>query len=100
VDDIVVFQSLSKDDLAKIVELQVQRVIDRLREKKITLEFTDKAKKLIAKKGYDPSFGARPLKRAIQDLVLDELALKIVEGKVKEGDKVKVDAVKDAISIK
>jgi len=82
------------------VELQVQRVIDRLREKKITLEFTDKAKKLIAKKGYDPSFGARPLKRAIQDLVLDELALKIVEGKVKEGDKVKVDAVKDAISIK
>jgi len=64
------------------------------------LEFTDKAKKLIAKKGYDPSFGARPLKRAIQDLVLDELALKIVEGKVKEGDKVKVDAVKDAISIK
>jgi len=100
VDEIVVFQSLSKNDLAKIVELQVQRVIDRLREKKITLEFTDKAKKLIAKKGYDPSFGARPLKRAIQDLVLDELALKIVEGKVKEGDKVKVDAVKDAISIK
>ncbi len=69
-------------------------------KEKIKVTFTDKAKKLVAEKGYDPSFGARPLKRAIQDLVLDDLALKIVEGKIKEGDKVKVDAAKDQIVIK
>ncbi len=72
----------------------------RLRAKKIDIEFTEKAKALVAEKGYDPSYGARPLKRAIQDLILDELALKIVDGTVKEGDKVKVDASKDKIIIK
>ncbi len=100
VDEIVMFQALAKDDLLRIVDLQLADVAKRLREKKIEVEFTDKAKKLIADKGYDPSFGARPLKRAIQDLVLDELALKIVDGRVKEGDKVKVDASKDQIAIK
>ncbi|MEI7512652.1 MAG: hypothetical protein WCK01_04310 [Candidatus Uhrbacteria bacterium] len=61
---------------------------------------TEKAKELVAEKGYDPSFGARPLKRAIQDLILDELALKIVDGSIKEGDKIKVDASEDQIVIK
>ncbi|KAA0206373.1 ATP-dependent chaperone ClpB [Candidatus Uhrbacteria bacterium] len=100
VDEIVMFQALAKDDLLQIVDLQLADVAKRLHEKKIEIEFTDKAKKLIADKGYDPSFGARPLKRAIQDLVLDELALKIVDGRVKEGDKVKVDASKDQVVIK
>ncbi len=100
VDEIVMFQALVKKDLSKIVELQLAEVAQRLHGKKIELSFTDKAKALIAEKGYDPSFGARPLKRAIQDLVLDELALKIVEGKIKEGDVVKVDASKDQIVIK
>jgi ATP-dependent Clp protease ATP-binding subunit ClpB len=100
VDEIVMFQALAKKDLLQIVNLQLEDVFKRLREKKIEVEFTEKAKALIAEKGYDPSFGARPLKRAIQDLVLDELALKIVDGRVKEGDKVKVDASKDQIVIK
>jgi len=100
VDEIVMFQALAKPDLAKIVNLQLADVIKRLRAKKIDIEFTEKAKSLVADKGYDPSFGARPLKRAIQDLILDELALKIVDGSIKEGDKVKVDANKDKIVIK
>ena len=69
-----------------------------MRAKKIDIEFTDKAKALVAEKGYDPSYGARPLKRAIPGITLDEL--KIVDGTVKEGDKVKVDASKDKIVIK
>lgn len=100
VDEIVVFQTLGKEQLANIVELQLEQTAKRLAEKKIVISFTDKAKKLITEKGYDPSFGARPLKRAIQDLVLDELALRIVEGKIKEGDEVKIDATKEKIVIK
>lgn len=99
VDEIVMFQSLNKTELEKIVNLQLAEVQKRLAEKMITLEFTEKAKKRIADKGYDPSFGARPLKRAIQELVLDELAMKIVEGKVKEDQTVKVDVVKDKIKM-
>ncbi|MDO8584484.1 MAG: ATP-dependent chaperone ClpB [bacterium] len=97
VDDIVVFHTLTKKDLTHIVELQLNLVAKRLENKKIRLAFTDKAKLLIAEKGYDPSYGARPLKRAIQDLVLDELALRIVEGKIKEGDTVNVHATKEKI---
>ncbi len=101
VDEIVMFQSLTKPDLTKIIDLQLADVVKRLRSnKKVDIEFTDKAKALVAEKGYDPNFGARPLKRAIQDLILDELALKIVEGSIKEGDKVKVDAIKEKIVIK
>jgi ATP-dependent Clp protease ATP-binding subunit ClpB len=100
VDEIVMFQTLGKEDLAKIVELQLELVVKRLQQKKITLTFTEKAKKLVADKGYDPSFGARPLKRAIQDLILDELALKMVKNEIKEGDTVKIDAVKEKIVIK
>lgn len=100
VDEIVMFQALSKEQLTEIVDLQLQALTKRLHEKKITVTYTDKAKKLVAEKGYDPSFGARPLKRAIQDLILDELALKIVEGKINEGDKITVDATKEKIVIK
>lgn len=94
VDEIVVFDALDKDAMANIISLQLEQVIKRLNTKKIHLSFTKKAKELIAEKGYDPSFGARPLKRAIQDLVLDELALKMVEGTIKEGDEIEV-TVKD-----
>ena len=99
IDEIIMFQSLNTKDLTKIVDIQLQNVIKRMADKRISITFTDKAKKLIAEKGYDPSFGARPLKRAIQDLVLDELALRIVEGKVKDGDDVTVDAVKGEIKL-
>ncbi|MSR85668.1 ATP-dependent chaperone ClpB [Candidatus Uhrbacteria bacterium] len=100
VDETVIFHSLDKEELNQIVDLQLMQVKKRLAEKKITLSFTDKAKKLVADKGYDPSYGARPLKRAIQEFILDELALKIVEGKIKEGDEVTIDASKDKIVIK
>ncbi|MFO0764835.1 MAG: ATP-dependent chaperone ClpB [Patescibacteria group bacterium] len=94
IDEVVVFDALGKEALSNIIDLQLDSVIKRLAAKKIHLSFTKKAKELIADKGYDPSFGARPLKRAIQDLVLDELALKMVEGVIKEGDEIEV-AVKD-----
>lgn len=100
IDETIMFHSLDKKDLEQIVELQLAIVIKRLAEKRVTLEFTDKAKKLIADKGYDPTYGARPLKRAIQDLVLDELALKMVDGTYKEGDTVTVDATKEKIVFK
>lgn len=100
VDEIIMFHSLAQTDLLKIVDLQIKAVAERLKEKRITVEFTDKAKKFLAEKGYDPAYGARPLKRAIQDLVLDELALRIVEDKIKEGDKVTVDVAKGQIAFK
>lgn len=100
IDDVIMFQSLAKDDLKKIVDLQLALVVSRMADKKISVEFSDKAKKLVAEKGFDPSFGARPLKRAIQDLILDELALRIVEGKISEGASVTVDAAKEKVVFK
>jgi ATP-dependent Clp protease ATP-binding subunit ClpB len=100
VDEIVMFHSLAKKQLAQIVDLQLAEVTKRLQVKRITVTFTDKLKDLIAEKGYDPAYGARPLKRAIQDLVLDELAMKIVSGDIHEGDAVTIDAQKDEVVIK
>lgn len=100
VDETIIFRSLSQKDLERIVDLQLAAVVKRLAEKRITVQVTDKAKKLIAKMGYDPRYGARPLKRAIQDNILDELALKMVEGKIAEGGRVTIDASKDAIVVK
>lgn len=91
IDDIVIFNNLDEKDLESIVELQLQALLKRLKEKDIDLEISEKVKKYLVSSGYDPVYGARPLKRAIQDLLVDELALQIIEGKVKEGDKVKVD---------
>jgi ATP-dependent Clp protease ATP-binding subunit ClpA len=91
IDEIVVFQSLSKEALIKIVDLELAKVEQRLLDRNITLKIGQKVKKLLAEKGYDITFGARPLKRIIQNMILDELALEIVEGKVKEGDKVTID---------
>lgn len=100
VDETIVFHALSKDDLRQIVELQLHEVTKRLVERKITTEFTEAAKDLLAEKGYDPAYGARPLKRAIQDLVLDELSLKVIEGEINEGDKIEVSAKGDKITFK
>lgn len=100
VDQIIVFDALTPDQLSKIVDLQINRVKERLDKQNIGIVVSDKAKELIAKVGYDPDFGARPLKRAIQDQILDELALQIIEGKVREGDQVKIDVAGDKIIIK
>jgi len=96
VDDIIVFRPLGKEQLVKIVELRLEDLRRQLAERKISLELTDAAKELILTQGYDPAFGARPLKRAIQKLVQDPLALKILDGEVLHGDHVIVDADKKA----
>lgn len=100
IDEIVVFKNLAKNDLEKIIDLELDKVEKRLNNKNIVLKISPKIRKYLAEKGYDPSFGARPLKRVIQSLILDELSLNIIEGKVKDGDKVALDiGVKDNILI-
>ena len=96
VDDIIVFRPLGKEQLVKIIELRLEDVRRLLADRKISLELTDAAKDLLFTEGYDPNFGARPLKRAIQKLVQDPLALKILDGEVLHGDHVVVDADKKA----
>jgi ATP-dependent Clp protease ATP-binding subunit ClpB len=92
VDDVVIFHRLSKEDLAKIVDLQVAQLAKRVREKGLEIELTDKARELLGNLGFDPTYGARPLKRVIQKQLIDKLALKLLEGEFSEGDTVKVDA--------
>jgi ATP-dependent Clp protease ATP-binding subunit ClpB len=92
VDDIIVFRPLGKEQLVKIIELRLEDVRRLLADRKISLELTDAAKELLFSEGFDPNFGARPLKRAIQKLVQDPLALKILDGEVLHGDHVVVDA--------
>jgi ATP-dependent Clp protease ATP-binding subunit ClpB len=92
VDDIIVFHPLGKEQLVKIIELRLEDLRRLLAERKISLELSDAAKDLLFTEGYDPNFGARPLKRAIQKLVQDPLALKILDGEVLHGDHVIVDA--------
>jgi ATP-dependent Clp protease ATP-binding subunit ClpB len=96
VDDIIVFGPLGKEQLVKIIELRLEDVRRLLADRKISLELTDGAKELLFTQGYDPNFGARPLKRSIQKLVQDPLALKILDGEVLHGDHVIVDADKKA----
>jgi ATP-dependent Clp protease ATP-binding subunit ClpB len=100
VDDIIVFHPLGKEQLVKIIELRLEDLRRLLAERKISLELTDAAKDLLFTEGYDPNFGARPLKRAIQKLVQDPLALKILDGRVLHGDHVVVDADKKAGKMK
>ena len=100
VDDIIVFGPLGKEQLVKIIELRLDDVRRLLADRKISLELTDAAKELLFTQGYDPNFGARPLKRAIQKLVQDPLALKILDGEVLHGDHVIVDADKKAGKMK
>jgi ATP-dependent Clp protease ATP-binding subunit ClpB len=92
VDDIIIFTPLGREQLAKIVELRLEDVRRLLADRKISLELTDSARELLLAEGFDPAFGARPLKRAIQKLIQDPLALKILDGEVLHGDHLIVDA--------
>ena len=92
-DDIVEFQPLSREQIGAIVDLQVARLIRRVREREIDVELTDAARTLLGNLGYDPTYGARPLKRTIQKRLVDKLALAILEGEFQAGDVVEVDAV-------
>jgi ATP-dependent Clp protease ATP-binding subunit ClpB len=92
VDDTVTFHRLTREDIAKIVDLQVAHLVRRVEEKGIEVELTDDARTLLGNLGYDPTYGARPLRRVIQRQLVDKLALKILEGEFAEGDTVLVDA--------
>ncbi len=100
IDEIVLFKSLTKSDLMAIVDLELTKVEQRLKNKDIKLKIAQKVKNLLADKGYDRTFGARPLKSKIQELILDELAMEIIEGKIKDGDKVAITLdARDRISL-
>ena len=90
IDDIIIFDRLSEEELKKIVEIQLKRLVRRLENQKIALELSDAAKAFVASHGYDPVYGARPLKRAIQKYILDPLSLEILEGKFHEGQTITV----------
>ncbi|HEV7586061.1 MAG TPA: AAA family ATPase [Solirubrobacteraceae bacterium] len=92
-DDIVSFEALTRDQLAEIVDLQVATVIERVAERGVQLTLTDDAKQLLGNMGYDPVYGARPLRRVIQKQLIDRLALALLQGDVREGDAVRIDAV-------
>jgi ATP-dependent Clp protease ATP-binding subunit ClpB len=92
IDEVIEFQPLSKEQIADIVELQLARLRGRLEERQIELELTDAAKETLAEAGWDPAYGARPLKRAIQRLVENPLALRLLEGDFADGDTIRVDA--------
>ena len=92
VDDIIRFRSLTEDDLRQIVEIQLDRLRERLTDRRIGLDVTDAAMSLLAHEGFDPAFGARPLKRVIQREIGDRAAVLILEGKAIEGSTIRVDA--------
>ena len=92
IDEIVEFEALTRDQLGEIVELQLARLRERLAERGLSLELTDAAKEVVTEAGWDPTYGARPLKRALQRLVENPLALRLLEGDFAEGDTVRVDA--------
>jgi len=92
IDEIIVFRMLTKEDLRKIVDIQLGYLRQRLQGRKIELDFTDRARQLISDEGYDPVFGARPLKRTIQQRLENALASELLAGKFTDGDKIKVDA--------
>jgi ATP-dependent Clp protease ATP-binding subunit ClpB len=90
VDDIIIFHSLDESQISRIVDIQLERLGKRLAQQNLTLDVDKSAKTFLAKEGYDPQFGARPLKRAIQEHLLDPLATKLLEGEFKPGERIKV----------
>ena len=92
VDDIIVFHRLDEKQITSIVDIQLERVARRLAEQQLTLTVDQPAKQLLAREGYDPQFGARPLKRAVQEFLLDPLATSILSGQFKPGDRIRATA--------
>ncbi len=91
IDETIIFNKLSSDDIEKIVDLELAELQKRLGEKEIAIEVSDRAREQLAKEGFDPAFGARPLRRLIQKRLQDSIALKVLKGEFREGDKIKVD---------
>jgi ATP-dependent Clp protease ATP-binding subunit ClpC len=97
VDEIIIFNPLTETDIEKIVDIQLRTLEERLRDRGITISVEKPARKYLASKGFDPEFGARPLKRLVQKAILDRLADKIIRGELKDGGKVKVNYKADAL---
>jgi len=97
IDEIIIFNNLSRDELKSIVEIQLKRLRQNLADRKLALDIGDEAKDFLVEQGYDPVYGARPLKRTIQRLIQDPLAVKILEGEFKGGDRVKIDLEGNAL---
>ena len=100
IDEIVVFEPLGRDEIERIVDIQVGRLAERLAERKLTLRLTEAARAWLAEQGYDPAFGARPLKRVIQRHLQNPLALKLLSGEVREGDTVEIDATPEGLVLR
>ena len=92
IDEIVVFDPLGRDEIRQIVDIQLRGLQRRLEERKLTITLTDAARDYLANKGYDPAFGARPLKRLIQREIQDPLAMKLLSGDIHDGDALEIDA--------
>jgi ATP-dependent Clp protease ATP-binding subunit ClpB len=97
IDEIIIFHPLSREQMKAIIEIQLRNLTRRLEERKIHVTLTDTAKEWLVREGYDPAYGARPLKRAIQRHVLDPLAMRVLDGEFAEGDRVQVDASPDGL---
>ncbi|HEX7088199.1 MAG TPA: ATP-dependent chaperone ClpB [Vicinamibacterales bacterium] len=100
IDEIILFHPLSRGHMAQIIEIQARHLLKRLEDRKIHVVLTDAARDLLVREGYDPAYGARPLKRTIQRLVLDPLARRVLEGEFREGDTVEIDADGGAIAFR
>ena len=97
IDEIVIFDRLSDRNITKIIDIQLSRLMHRLEKQKLSLQLSEKAKAYLAKEGYDPAYGARPLKRVIQQKILDPLSMSILDGHIKEGDALEGDFIKDEL---
>jgi ATP-dependent Clp protease ATP-binding subunit ClpA len=98
IDEIIFFHALGREHMKQIIDIQVAGLVKRLEERKIHVVLTDSAKEQLVREGYDPTYGARPLKRTIQRRVLDPLAMRVLEGEFNEGDTVVVDGGAEALS--
>jgi len=99
IDDVVIFQQLSRDQIGKIIDVQLERLRQMLKERNITLVLDSPAKELLMREGYDPSYGARPLKRAIQTLIQNPLAVKLLQGEILPGQTVRLSANGDQMEL-
>ncbi|MHC4290144.1 MAG: AAA family ATPase, partial [Planctomycetota bacterium] len=98
IDESIIFGLLNKEHLTQIVDIQLRDLVARLKDRQLRVEFTDAAKKQLMDEGYDPSFGARPLKRVIQQRLENKLATEIIAGKFTEGDRIKIDGTGQAFT--
>ena len=100
IDDIVVFHQLSREQIGKIIDVQLERLKTMLNERNITLVLEPSARELLMREGYDPSYGARPLKRAIQSLIQNPLAVKLLQGEIQPGQVIRLSASGDTMEFK